>query len=64
MSITVVNLQDNRAVFQIFIALLKFSFDSPFYLVMHTFYSMEEFLTNDQDVAQSLNNYYMSIVHI
>jgi hypothetical protein len=29
MSITVVNLQDNRAVFRIFIALLRFSFDSP-----------------------------------
>jgi len=25
----VVNLQDNRAVFRIFIALLKFSFESP-----------------------------------
>jgi hypothetical protein len=31
MSITVVNLQDNRAVFRIFIALLKFSLDSPSY---------------------------------
>ena len=30
-SITVVNLQDNRAVFRIFIALLRFSFDSPSY---------------------------------
>ena len=29
MSIIVVNLQDNRAVFRIFIALLRFSFDSP-----------------------------------
>jgi hypothetical protein len=29
MSITVVNLQDNRAVFRIFIALLRFSLDSP-----------------------------------
>jgi len=28
-SITVVNLQDNRAVFQIFIALSRFSFDFP-----------------------------------
>ena len=28
-SITVVNLQDNRAVFRIFIAILRFSFDSP-----------------------------------
>ena len=28
-SITVVTLQDNRAVFRIFIALLRFSFDSP-----------------------------------
>jgi len=27
MRITVVNLQDNRAVFRIFIALLRFSFD-------------------------------------
>jgi len=32
MSITVVNLHDNRAVFRIFIALLRFSFDSPSYL--------------------------------
>ena len=31
MSITVVNLQDNRAVFRIFIALLRFSFDFPSY---------------------------------
>jgi hypothetical protein len=29
MSITVVNVEDSRAVFRIFIALLKFSFDSP-----------------------------------
>ena len=33
MSITVVNLQDDRAVFRIFIALLKFSFDPPSYFV-------------------------------
>ena len=32
MSITVVSLQDNRAVFRIFIALLRFSFDSPSYI--------------------------------
>jgi hypothetical protein len=32
MSITVVNLQDNRAVFRIFIVLLRFSFDSPSYV--------------------------------
>ena len=32
MSISVVNLQDNRAVFRIFIALLVFSFDSPSYI--------------------------------
>ena len=31
-SITVVNLQDNRAAFRIFIALLRFSFDSPSYI--------------------------------
>ena len=31
MSIIVVTLQENRAVFQIFIALLRFSFDSPSY---------------------------------
>jgi len=30
MSIIIFNLQDNRAVFRIFIALLKFSFDSPY----------------------------------
>ena len=30
-SIVVANLQDNRAVFRIFIALLKFSFDFPSY---------------------------------
>ena len=33
-SIIVVNLQDNRAVFRIFIALLKLSFDSPSYLCL------------------------------
>jgi hypothetical protein len=32
MSIVVVNLQDNRPVFRIFIALLKFSFDCPSYI--------------------------------
>jgi len=32
MSIIVVNLEDNRAVFRIFIALLRFSFDSPSYI--------------------------------
>ena len=32
MGIIVVNLQDNRAVFRIFIALLRFSFDPPSYL--------------------------------
>jgi hypothetical protein len=31
MSIIIVNLQDKRAVFSIFIALLKFSFESPSY---------------------------------
>jgi len=31
MSIIVVNLQENRAVFRIFMALLRFSFDSPSY---------------------------------
>jgi len=31
MSIIIVNLQDNRAVFRIFIALLRFSLDSPSY---------------------------------
>ena len=35
-TITVVNLQDNRAVVRIFIALLRFSFDSPLY--KHTSY--------------------------
>jgi len=29
MSVIIVNLQDNRAVFRIFIALLRFSVDSP-----------------------------------
>ena len=33
MSIIIVNLQDNRAVFRIFIALLTFSFDSPSYVI-------------------------------
>ena len=36
MSIIVVNLQDNRAVFGIFIALLRFSFDSPSYIFIQT----------------------------
>jgi len=31
-SIIVVNLQDNRAVFRIFIAISRFSFDSPSYI--------------------------------
>jgi hypothetical protein len=35
MGIIVVNLQDNRAVFRIFIALLRFSFDSPSYYPCH-----------------------------
>jgi hypothetical protein len=34
-SITVVNLQDNRAVCRIFITLLSFSFDSPSYIVIY-----------------------------
>jgi hypothetical protein len=35
-SITVVNLQDNRAVFRIFMALFRFPFDSPsYYLCVH-----------------------------
>jgi hypothetical protein len=34
LSITFVNLQDNRAVFQIFITLLKFSFDSTLYQII------------------------------
>ena len=38
MSITVVNLQDNRATFRIFIALLRFSFDSP----SHIFYQCQD----------------------
>ena len=37
MSITVANLQYNRAVFRIFITLLKFSFDSPSYVVHRSF---------------------------
>jgi len=35
MSIIVVNLQDNRAVFRIVIALLRFSFDSPSYHIIY-----------------------------
>ena len=35
MSIIFVNLQDRRAVFQIFIALLRFSFDCPLYRQYH-----------------------------
>jgi len=34
MSNAVVNLQDNRAVFRIFIALINFPFDSPSYKVV------------------------------
>jgi len=37
-SITVVNLQDNRAVIRNFIALLRSSFDSPSYLISATWY--------------------------
>jgi hypothetical protein len=43
MNIIVVNLQDNRAVFQIFIALIRFSLDSPSYILcnvtLHTQFS-------------------------
>jgi hypothetical protein len=35
MSIIVINLQDNRAVFRIFITLLKFLFDSPSWKLVH-----------------------------
>jgi len=35
MSIIIVNLQDNRAVFWIFIALSRFSFDSPLYTFLY-----------------------------
>jgi hypothetical protein len=42
MNITVVNLQDNRAVFRIFIALLRFSFVSPSYMC-HTLPNFFEF---------------------
>jgi len=35
MSVIVVNLQENRAVFRIFIALLIFSFDSPTYVLIN-----------------------------
>ena len=38
MSIVVVNLQDNQAVFRIFIALLRFSFDSPSYFIYFTIF--------------------------
>jgi len=34
-SIIIVNLQDNRTVFRIFIALLRFSFDSPSYIILY-----------------------------
>ena len=34
MSTTVANLQDNPAVFRIFITLLRFSFDSPTYFIV------------------------------
>ena len=37
MSITVTNLQDNRAVFRIFITLLRFSFDSPSYIYIYIY---------------------------
>ena len=44
MSIIVVNLQDNRDVFRIFIALLRFSFDSPSYI--HHKYHSQCYLSN------------------
>ena len=45
MSIIVVNLQDNEAVFRIFIALLRFSFDAPSYLLYpkYTQYQTQHF---------------------
>ena len=39
MSITVANLQDNQAVFRIFIPLLRFSFDSPSYIASNEIFS-------------------------
>ena len=39
MSIIVVNLEDNRTVFRIFIPPLNFSFDSPLYIFSHSFYT-------------------------
>ena len=41
MSIIVVNLEDNRAVFRIFIALLRFSFDSPSYVFVFVILHIE-----------------------
>ena len=53
MSITIVNLQDNRAVFRIFIALLKFSFDSPSYnLLAQTSFSLSaDVVTFDRNIS-------------
>jgi len=34
MSITFANLQDNRAMFQIIITLLRFPFDSPYFAII------------------------------
>jgi hypothetical protein len=42
MSIIVVNLQDSRAVFKIFIALLRFSFDSPSYLYIFAYFVLRD----------------------
>jgi len=44
MSIIVVNLQDNRPVFRIFITLLKFSFDSPSYIQFSPMHALKEYM--------------------
>jgi len=61
MSIVVVNLQDNRAVFRIFIALLIFSYDSPTYLLLfYSFILLYIFIRSYRIVCQQTRSFSVS----
>jgi len=51
MSITVVNLQENGAMFRIFIALLRFSFDSPSYKKL----TNDRFAKRKRDIGRKID---------
>jgi hypothetical protein len=54
MSNTVANLQENRAVFRIFIALLRFSFESPSSVIPTAAYAVMLLLMMDMVNAQNM----------